>query len=380
MRAEDVKLVPHGEGWELSARVVAERYDTGGLRVHYRFPGRFSDGELDASPFLAALVPVAMRLGEDLTIDGPVSARLLDQAPEAVAVLGSIAQWAPVRVFADAVAGEPRPGVTAASFSRGADSWYTVLRHLPRGLTHVVHVPDVEIVYSDATKVRALAAVADAAERVGCELVVVESNARQLTEPLMDWNFGHGPFIASAGLAVGVSTFLLPATFHFGVFAPLSSHPVLPKWSTERTAIVHDGAEATRLQKVRFLADHPVALETLKVCYEADTEFNCGRCQKCLVTMTALHIAGVLDSCPTFPVPLSRRAILGLPLTTVAGRIWWTDILPALGPSRRDRQLWRAIQVTMAKADLRASVKEGKAALHSAADELLDRGLGTLER
>ena len=371
--------MPHGDGWELSARVIAEHYDTGDLRVHYRFPRRFSDGELDASPFLAVLVPVAMRLGEDLTIDGPVSARLLDQASEAMTVLGSIAQWAPVKVFAEAVAGVPRPGITAAGFSRGADSWYTVLRNRSRGLTHLVYVPEVEIVYSEATKVRALEAIADAAARVDCELVVVESNARELTEPLMDWNFAHGPFLASVGLALGgeVSTFLMAGALHFGMFVPIGSHPLLdPLWSTERTAIVHDGAEATRLQKVRFLADHPVALDTLKVCYEADTEFNCGLCSKCLVTMTELYIAGVLDRCPTFPVPLSRRAILNLPLTTVAGRMWWADILMALGPSRRDRQLWRAIQTTMAKADLRTSVKEGKAALRSAVHELLDRGRG----
>jgi hypothetical protein len=48
-----------------------------------------------------------------------------------------------------------------------------------------------------------------------------------------------------------------------------------------------------------------VALQALRVCFEAQSDENCGRCGKCQRTMLVLDLCGALERCETFP----RRSI-----------------------------------------------------------------------
>jgi len=93
---------------------------------------------------------------------------------------------------------------------------------------------------------------------------------------------------------------------------PSGSHPLLdPLWSTESVGIVNDGAEATRIQKIQWqIARSDVALRHLRVCWEnQDSDYNCGRCEKCIRTMVNLEIAGVLKQCLSFDRPLDYRDV-----------------------------------------------------------------------
>lgn len=75
------------------------------------------------------------------------------------------------------------------------------------------------------------------------------------------------------------------------------------------------GCEASRADKVRMLAREPLALRHLRVCWEKDEgTYNCGRCEKCLRTMTSLHALGVLAECETFPRVLDPQAVRRLVL------------------------------------------------------------------
>ncbi|HXZ98761.1 MAG TPA: hypothetical protein VEK76_00270, partial [Candidatus Binatia bacterium] len=57
--------------------------------------------------------------------------------------------------------------------------------------------------------------------------------------------------------------------------------------------------------------DHPEALTSLKVCYEKNTDGNCGRCAKCLTSMLMLACVDALDACP-FDEGLDPRALARL--------------------------------------------------------------------
>src|SRR3981081_1068993 len=81
---DDIRLEPRDEQWELSGRISMDRLDTEGQRIWFRFPSEDSTREVVASPFLAALLVTSMWWREQLTIDGPVSARLLTNAREAM--------------------------------------------------------------------------------------------------------------------------------------------------------------------------------------------------------------------------------------------------------------------------------------------------------
>jgi hypothetical protein len=70
-----------------------------------------------------------------------------------------------------------------------------------------------------------------------------------------------------------------------------------PLWSTETLTVVHDGCEMGRIDKVRFMAESQLVLDTLRLC----PAYNCGRCIKCLPTIIDLLQAGALDRCATLP-------------------------------------------------------------------------------
>src|SRR6185369_5970784 len=56
------------------------------------------------------------------------------------------------------------------------------------------------------------------------------------------------------------------------------------------TQIVHDGAEASRTEKVRCIAKNQEALDWLRVCGNDTVDYNCGSCEKCLRTMMSLRL------------------------------------------------------------------------------------------
>jgi hypothetical protein len=75
---------------------------------------------------------------------------------------------------------------------------------------------------------------------------------------------------------------------------------------------VHDRPDVTRVEKMRFLARHPVALERLKVCINQSADRNCGRCGKCVRTMIGFEVAGALDRTHAFDEPLRLWRVLRL--------------------------------------------------------------------
>jgi hypothetical protein len=362
---DDIRLESRGEQRELSGRITMDRLDTDGLRIWFRFPAEYSNGDLDASPFLPGLLVTSMWWNENLVIDTPVSARLLANVDEAMAMYRCLFPALPViGVSAPAHELVPGAGATACLFSRGLDSWYSVLKNLDKPdqrrppLTHVVYVPSIDFMYGDENRARSIAATRQAAADVGCELVLLETNLRHFTEQFQHWGFTFGGGLAAMALALGArfSHVLLGATFPISVTNISGSHVALdPLWSTERTAVVHDGAEATRIDKARLLADHPEALRNLKICFAADTPRNCGRCDKCLITMMDLHVAGVLEECPAFERSLDPRAVARIRYPLLRPSV--VEPLAELGGGPLDIALRLALEKTLLRDELHSSAR-----------------------
>jgi hypothetical protein len=65
----------------------------------------------------------------------------------------------------------------------------------------------------------------------------------------------------------------------------------------------HAGLHHTRLDRVRWVSQWPVALSSLRVCgHNPAHGLNCGVCEKCLRTMTQLVALGKLGETDAFPV------------------------------------------------------------------------------
>ena len=82
-------------------------------------------------------------------------------------------------------------------------------------------------------------------------------------------------------------------------------------------AFVHDGLEATRLDKVRYLVQSPMLVENLRVCAadQLSDVYNCGRCEKCMRTSLCLYAAGALEMCKTLPHSIDVELLRAMPIS-----------------------------------------------------------------
>jgi len=265
------------------------------------------------NPWLAALLPLAVTLGEPLRLCLPVDPLLRAGAEELGAVWRAWYPWLSA-VSLDAPASEEGrpPDATAAFFSGGVDSFYTVLRRLetrPSMLrpSELVFLAGFDLRLSrEEVRRRRRDRFRRVAESLGVGLVEVATNVKETRLVEANWNdLSHGSILVACGLALErrFGVLLIASTFDYGHLHSLGSHPLTdPMLSTTATRIVHDGAAASRCRKVEYLAGSAVALENLHVCWKREDDENCGECEKCLRTMVMLELAGALGRASTFPV------------------------------------------------------------------------------
>jgi len=364
----DVTAGKDARGAVLSASVRPETHGLAPFRLEFVVRDEAEvDLALSAEPFLACALSPAMALGEDVRVDGPVSARLLASLPTIQAIYH---RWDTALRVVDVQAGtskapRPAPG-RALFFSGGVDSWYSLLKHRREGtgdaheaLTHLILVFGFDVRRDNPELFDKIASgVRRVAEATDLRLTIVETNVRQFSDQLMSWGFYHGGAMAAVGLTQStlVGRCLIASSYAYDELHPWGSHPLLdPLWSTESVDFIHDGCEAVRSQKVKVIARSALALATLRVCWANwQTEYNCGRCEKCLRTMLALHVAGALDRCSTFKRPLTASAVMRMSLED-SSEIFLRDLIRELAATGRDRGLVRAIEFALRRRRWRTS-------------------------
>ena len=318
----------------------------------------------DASPFAAALLLPAMQQGQDLTIDGSISAQLYEGMH---AIMQEVLRWdiglRRIEINAAALTADlPRSQRSASFFSGGVDSFYTYLKHK----TDPVDANRIEsfIVVNgfDISRRnlqlwnRTLESIGAVASSDNVELMVVRSNIQDLVEPILLWDYSHGGCLAAVGLFVrgAFQRIYIPSTHSVMEQIPWGSNLALDAhWSTESTTFIHDGSEATRLQKViSQIALSPLALKHLRVCFaNEDGAYNCGKCDKCLRTMTNLFVAGVLEKSGTFPHYLDPALVAAVPtIPGEHGGIFHTENLRALQEQNVAPELQQALATSMGNA------------------------------
>jgi len=335
-------------------------------------------GELvadEVESLVPALLVPCMQAGEPLVIPDEVSPRLLAGAEAAQQVLRS---WYPalsrVEIRARARPESPRPSARgcAAFFSGGVDSFYTALGsldgtiHEPR-LTHLLYVRAFGLPIEQGGDVdRTQADMEAIARELGLELVPISTDLTSHFPIKWDAHY-HGAAMASVALALsrGIGRVLVSASFFYPDLIPWGSHPLLdPLWSTEWLEVRHVGAEARRSDKLKVLARSALALRSLNVCLAHGNRggpANCGRCTKCVRTMVALEILGLLDRTPRFPArlpagfagvlardkPECREELLCLAreMGAASGRL--ASVLESLQRRLRRRQALRALIETL---------------------------------
>jgi hypothetical protein len=312
----------------------------------------------DASPFAAALLLPSMKRGENLIIEGKVSARLYAGMKEIIKVVSgwNIGLKAIDIEVAELSSDEANPSITATFFSGGVDSFYTHLTHVTdreSPLSHFLLVNGYDIDLRNkalwAETVRSVRAIA-AEEQVA--LIEIESNMRTLLDPILPWGYSHGGCLAAValGLRNGIGQIYVPSSYDMAHHFPWGSHRDVDHfWSTENLTFIHDGSEATRLDKVRWqIAQSPTALKHLRVCYinEKGT-YNCGKCDKCIRTMISLYIAGTLDKAVTFPNAIDPDRVAHLVIEGDHGALFHRENLAALQALSLAPELQEALRTSL---------------------------------
>ena len=334
---------------ECSARV---RWADGDERLRVRAPSGFAKPPGDASAYLAAALPLAMRRGEALEIGGTVSPRLLARADLIQSIYTLWNPWlCRVRVWASGAA-DPGDGggAVATFFSRGVDSSYTATseRYGAPELTHLLFVDGLDLRHNDTVRAEEVRLARAAASVIGLPLVAVSTNVRELSEPLCDWEDMAGAGLSFVALSLGglLERAVIPPSDTYMSMTPCGTSPLLdPLFSTERVEIEHDRLEGTRASKVASIARRrPELLRYLKVCFAENRPDNCGRCHKCLLTMVALQAAGALSQAEGFPDEIDRETLRSVRV----GASWFSSryeiaaacrALPADGPTAETRRV-----------------------------------------
>lgn len=364
--ADDIRLDAAGPDAVLSCRVRSGRADLP-PRLWFRVPAALAPHvAANGDPFFPVLLGASMSAPTRLVLEADVSAALLDGSRRVMAVFEQRSAAAghgltAPEVSAPGAVRTTRGSSSGAFFSGGVDSFFTLLRNHgryppdePRRIRYVllIHGFDIPLAAEGAFD-DALRHARDVTDALGITLVPVRTNARDLLTSL-DWHdYAHGPVLASVGLSFQkrLHTLYIPATRWSGAVEPRgASHPEIDLlWSTETLEFIHDGIQADRFEKVRFLSTSPLALRSLRVCWENHgTAYNCGHCEKCLRTMFSLAVLGVLDRAETFPAKIDDRNVDGLILTSVE-RAHWRTCLEAGHQAGMDPVLLHAAERAMAR-------------------------------
>ena len=330
--------------------VVSVSIQIGGEKkeVWYRLPAGATAGSGDT--ILASTLFPAMRQKRPLQIGTPVSPRLLGNAP---AIQELFRTWDP-RSQEIAIEATPRVIVGSSSghgvgcfFTGGLDSFYTALKHKEE-ITHLVFVYGFDVSIHDLPlRAKVSKSLREVSVKLQKPLIEVETNLREFSDRYVNWDFYHGAALAAVGhlLSSRFRKMFIAASRSYGDMIPLGSHPLLdPLWSTETMEFVHDGCEATRIEKAAAIASNDIALKHLRVCWEnRNGAYNCGRCEKCLRTMACLRTIGALERCSAFESPLNLKALADLEVEPIY-RAHLENNLEVLERSGADRELAAALR------------------------------------
>lgn len=308
----------------LSAAVDAGPPIRRGERLWLRVPGEFAPPRPHADPFVVGLFLPAMAAGQDLIVDGPISPSLIANLSRIQSLLvprnseNPFADLRRIRVegFVDEASLASR-AATGLFFSGGVDSMYSLVAaeaETGRQADALVFVKGYDVPLDARHRTAAvLHHLAGTAHMAKQRLIVIETNLRRFTDPLLCWDMAHGGGLAAAGHAMraGFDRWLISASdSHYRGELSGTTTELDPLWSSDKLTFVPVGSRVDRQMKSDEIADQAFAHRHLVVCWKAPPGMtNCGRCAKCLRTMLQFLTVDALQRFETLPHEVSPELI-----------------------------------------------------------------------
>ncbi|MEH0018842.1 MAG: hypothetical protein V6Z89_04265 [Desulfobacter sp.] len=307
-----------------SATVIFEDSDLPDKTVFIKTGAAFADG-FDANPdaFLVGCLLPALHLGEKrLRIEGDVCPFLLEGIRVAMNILShwTDGRYTPIPIEAgtrnrDLLPAHDRAGMV---MSGGMDSLAALrLNRLNYPEEHPAYVKDSFFLHGfDIGGVRergmkyhvfdrAIEAISKITRDAGTTLIPVYTNIRHLCderELWLDSFFGAVLAAMAHSFSARVNLMFIGSSYDIPNLHPCGSHPLLdPEYSSYGMRIRHRDYELSRLEKIRVVSEWDTAFQNFRVCLaNVPDKLNCGRCEKCVRTMTELTALGLLHKTRAF--------------------------------------------------------------------------------
>lgn len=293
--------------------------------IYISVPEKYSSFlKFNYDPFIAAALLPSMEKGEDLHVSGLVSEDVVKAANK---IMHKLLSWnlglnkisfnaLSVKNEAKNISDEETNNVLF--FSGGVDSFYTYLKNKKlrkRKINYFIFVEGFDIKLKNQKLLnKTLRNIRKIAKAENIGLIEVRTNIREFLDKYIEWDYSHGAAMAFITYALknGIRNIFISNSIElpFARKKPYGSHPDLDfLWSIKGLRFIHDGAEATRMQKIhKYISKSDLALKYLRVCWRCkDGKYNCGICEKCARTELCLYSAGVLDKCNTMPNNMNKK-------------------------------------------------------------------------
>jgi hypothetical protein len=317
MHIRDYRIERADDGCTVSAVV-------GSTRIYYRLiNGDCAD--VLGDPFVIASLVTAMEQGSPISVEPgiPVSSGLIENLGRYQDIY---LRWYPhLQRVAIEVPGRlalrARTGRVGCFNSGGVDSLYSVLRNRDK-ITHFVLCQGLDISLAEGARWdRTVEQVGKVAQALGKQLMLLETNAKQLTAARTD---NHAAILVSTASLLGLDTIIVPSSLEESELGiAWGSHPLTdPLLGSDWTEVLYDET-AARTRKLAYIAESKIGLDQLRVC-NVRSDYNCGTCEKCLRTMVTMEILGAVSA--ALP-PFHPRMIRAIKLWNRPQHGFWQSIL-----------------------------------------------------
>lgn len=288
--------------------------------------------------FLIGLLPIAMKLGEDIEIRDPVSSAV---AHGIISYIDVLCCWwpdvfKPIKIKFTSIVSrkdEKRPQGVGVCFSAGADSFYSLLKHLEENepvkdfrITHALMINGFDQIadYSgDGISQEMFKSFAPMLERLGVKPLMISNNFKIFRESVFEnseliFSFGSLLMACIHAFATIFGRFYISghASWAYDDLIPMGAHPVLDNMlSSDQLQIIHECNKEGRAGKIQYICDNTEVKNYLRVCFRpfefekaTGKPVNCCRCEKCIRTIIVLDILDMRNEVTTFPlnIPISQ--------------------------------------------------------------------------
>ncbi|MCJ8501502.1 hypothetical protein [Desulfatitalea alkaliphila] len=325
MRISNFNLTEADHRFRTSATVVWEDSDRPEKEIFIETTAP-NAGALSVNPhaFLVGCLIPAIHLGEKrIAISGSICPGLMEGLTSAMALMRVWSNGAMQPLVIEPQKVTEKPGIdnrgrAGMVYSGGIDSIATLRANMLRYPAEhpgaikdcfFIHGFDIGGVVARGMKYhvfdRGLAAMERVTTAAGVEAIPVYTNIRHLCDDRDLWlNRFFGAVLAAVGHAFSkrVDLFCIAASYDLENLAPCGSHPLLdPLYSSFDLAIAHKDAHLKRIDKLRLVADWEPAFQNFRVCLaNVEDRLNCGKCEKCVRTMTGLVAIEALHKTSAF--------------------------------------------------------------------------------